>query len=127
MSTKLKETREEKALKMRDAGTKAYPASPNSWLVRGSRGDVYTITKEEDMFTCTCKDFSLHGHEYKCKHILLTELSFPREKTDVKELDGVIIPPKDETPEVRAEFAANEVMSYYELKRLKKLNGGIDW
>lgn len=39
---------------------------PRSWVVKGSKGDEYTITEEENGLTCSCPGFVFRG---KCKHI----------------------------------------------------------
>jgi predicted Zn-ribbon and HTH transcriptional regulator len=118
---KTTDTRMDKAKKMYNSGMRAYPAAENMWYVKGSKGDVYSVARKgSEDFSCTCTDFTIRGID--CKHILLTKLCLP-----IEELDGVIIPPKDETPEVRAEFAANEAMSFLELRRRKKLTRGLEW
>jgi hypothetical protein len=37
-----------------------------SWKVKGSKGDEYTITEEENGYTCTCSGFKFRA---QCKHI----------------------------------------------------------
>jgi hypothetical protein len=118
---KPKETRAQKAKKMYNSGMRAYPAAENMWYVKGSRGDVYSVARlPNNEFSCTCKDFSLRGHECECKHIILTKLCLPAEEL-------VIIPPENETLEVRAEEAVNEAMSFHENRMRKRLTHGIDW
>lgn len=118
---KTTDTRMNKAKKMYNSGMRAYPAAENMWYVKGSKGDVYSVARKGDEdFSCTCTDFTIRGGN--CKHIYLVKLCLP-----IQELDGLIILPKNETKEARAEFGANEAMSFYENKKLKKLHHGIDW
>jgi hypothetical protein len=37
------------------------------WKVKGSRGDTYTITLDDDVFSCTCPAATYRNKE--CKHI----------------------------------------------------------
>jgi hypothetical protein len=37
-----------------------------SWKVKGSKGDEYTITEEENGYSCTCSGFKFRA---QCKHI----------------------------------------------------------
>lgn len=37
------------------------------WKVQGSKGDIYTVTLDEDTFRCTCPAATYHNKE--CKHI----------------------------------------------------------
>ena len=38
----------------------------NSWSVKGSKGNVYTVKLSEGTFSCTCPGFSFRR---KCRHI----------------------------------------------------------
>ena len=38
----------------------------STWSVSGSRGDNYTVSKENQTWTCTCSGFTFRG---RCKHI----------------------------------------------------------
>ena len=47
--------------------TKDVAEGDQSWTVAGSKGDVYTVTKSGNWYTCTCPA-SMYRH-IECKHI----------------------------------------------------------
>lgn len=46
--------------------TEQIPAAPETWVVKGSRGDQYTVTRTDSKYTCTCPGFVFRRN---CKHI----------------------------------------------------------
>lgn len=38
----------------------------NSWTVKGSKGDSYTVAEENGQWSCTCSGFKFRG---QCRHI----------------------------------------------------------
>jgi hypothetical protein len=40
--------------------------SANSWQVRGSSGNVYTLERNDGRISCSCSGFKFRG---KCKHV----------------------------------------------------------
>lgn len=45
---------------------KGAPAGKNSWRVKGTTGEVYTVTYKEGVWKCTCKGFQFRQ---MCRHI----------------------------------------------------------
>lgn len=41
-----------------------------SWKVKGSKGDIYVVTKDGDTWHCTCVGF---GFRHQCKHLTLVK------------------------------------------------------
>lgn len=45
---------------------KVSSAAPTSWIVEGSKGNKYTVSRSGNRLTCTCPGFSFR---HDCKHI----------------------------------------------------------
>ncbi len=43
------------------------PVTGRSWTVEGSKGNVYTVTEEHGLWTCTCSGFKFRN---QCRHVL---------------------------------------------------------
>ena len=63
-----------------------------SLYARGSKGNLYKITKDGDNYTCECKSFYYNRHT--CKHIekLKKEKSNKMSKTSSKEKETSSVP-----------------------------------
>jgi hypothetical protein len=59
------ETRGRKFETIRKVERRPEPAE-NTWHFEGSKGNIYTVTKEVNGLVCTCPGFQYRGH---CKHI----------------------------------------------------------
>jgi hypothetical protein len=42
------------------------PTAEKTWTISGSKGDIYVVTLEENVYNCTCSGFKFRGD---CRHI----------------------------------------------------------
>jgi hypothetical protein len=45
---------------------KAEPVEGRNWTVSGSKGDLYTVTENHGLWTCTCSGFKFRN---QCRHV----------------------------------------------------------
>ncbi len=131
--TKKGTTRQEKAELMYVKGIRAEKVGINMWEVPGSSEDSYDVSciKEND-FSCTCRDFTIHGED--CKHILLTKLCLSRGRKptmrDVVAAKAEIEYTETPEPAREMERVKQEIRpanDYYEQHKRRQLTHGIDW